>query len=181
VTDTPAVLPDLYTLVSLFYSDPARLSHFESAVEDEMPSDYAGLLAHENHMTVTVERFFRSSVDVKVLETDTTPTHYARKILLSRQTDGAVVQFGIMRLKLSCLSAEVRKEVESRRTPLGRILIQHNVLREVHLVKLWKAEAGPDLATYFGVPHGTLTYGRTAMIDCNGEPGVELLEIVRPM
>jgi chorismate-pyruvate lyase len=181
VNDTPAVLPDLYTLISLFYTDPTRLAHFEAVVEDEMPADYAGLLAHQNHMTVTVERFFGSSVDVKVLDTDTTPTHYARKILLSRQTDGQIVQFGIMRLKLSCLSEQVRQEVESQQTPLGRILIQHNVLREVHLVKLWKVRLGKDLADYFGAAEGATTYGRTAMIDCNGEAGVELLEIVRPL
>ena len=48
-------------------------------------------------------------------------------------------------------------------------------------MKLWKVAVGADLAEYFGVPVGTVTYGRTAMIDCNGEPGVELLEIVRPV
>jgi chorismate-pyruvate lyase len=181
VTDTPAVLPDLYTLVSLFYTDPGQLCRFEAASDDELSGEYATLLAHENHMTVTVEQFFGSPVDVKVLDTNITATHYARKILLARQSDRQIVQFGIMRLKLSCLSAPVRKEVESQRTPLGRILIQNNVLREVHLVKLWKVQLGPDLASYFGVAEGTVTYGRTAMIDCNGEPGVELLEIVRPV
>jgi hypothetical protein len=32
-----------------------------------------------------------------------------------------------------------------------------------------------------GVPEGTTTFGRTAMIHCNGEPAVELLEIVAPV
>jgi hypothetical protein len=38
------------------------------------------LLAHDSHMTVTVERFHNGHVDVRVLETNITPTHYARKI-----------------------------------------------------------------------------------------------------
>jgi hypothetical protein len=31
------------------------------------------------------------------------------------------------------------------------------------------------------VPKGTLTYGRTALIHCNQEPAIELLEIVAPV
>ena len=61
----------------------------------------------EEHMTVTVEEFHHSPVDV-VLAKKTVLPHYARKILLSRQTDGRVVQFGIVRLNFSYLAPEVQ-------------------------------------------------------------------------
>jgi len=61
---------------------------------------------------------------------------------------------------------------------LGRILVQHNVLRNVELVGLWEIRAGRELAAFLGVPRETTVYGRTALIHCNGEPAVELLEIV---
>ncbi len=174
--------PDLRTLIELFYDDSSALGRFDEVSPGEMPSDYRTLLAHENHMTVTVEHFHHSLVDVRVLKSLMIGDHYSRKILLARQTDGVVVQFGIVRINLSYLADDVRREIESRKRPLGRILIEHNVLREVQLSKLWRVTPGADLCEMFGLPPGTgATYGRTAMIHCNHEPAIELLEIVAPV
>ena len=172
---------DLASLVDLFYPDPSLLGDFQNVGPTEMPLSYQTLLAHQNHMTVTVERFHGSTVDVRVLATRSDDHHYSRKILLTRQSDGAVVQFGLVRIDLRYLNAEVRAAVESRRIPLGRILIENNVLREVHLTHLWQVTMGNDLAALFGRPAGGVTYGRTAIIDCNREPAIQLLEIVAPV
>jgi chorismate-pyruvate lyase len=172
--------PDLETLVDLFYERLEELGGFEEVDEAELPEPYRGLLAHDKHMTVTVEAFHGCPVDVRVLETHVTPTHYSRKILLARQRDGAVVQYGIVRLNLDYLGPDVRREIESRQTPLGRILIEHNVLRTVKLLTLWKVEPGAELRKLFGLRKADTCYGRTALIYCNGIPAVELLEIVTP-
>jgi len=177
----PRKSPILAPLVALFYPQPEVLGRFEEVAAADMPAVYRGLLAHQNHMTVTVERFHGSPVDVRVLETSITGEHYSRKILLARQTDGVVVQFGIVRLNFAHVSPEVRSEIESQRTPVGRVLINHNVLREIHLVRLWKVTPGAELRKLFGLATTDPTYGRTALIDCNGEPAVELLEIVTPV
>ena len=47
-------------------------------------------------MTVTVEAHHGSLVDVKVLERKRDGDSYARKILLAKQTDGRIVQFGLV-------------------------------------------------------------------------------------
>ena len=181
VSDTHAVTPDLDALVRLFYRRPEELGSFDEIDSHDLSRDYRMLLAHDNHMTVTVERFHNGPVDVRVLETHQAGGHYARKILLTRASDGVVVQFGIMRLDFSAVGPEVRREVESQQTPLGRILIQHNVLTKVHLSKLYAVTPGADLRRLFGLPKGQVTYGRTAVIRCDGEPAVELLEIVTPV
>ena len=173
--------PDLRTLVSLFYSSSAALGQFTEVTVEQLPQVYRRLLGHEEHMTVTVEDFHECSVDVDVLQTRVTPTHYSRKILLRRQTDRQVVQFGIVRLNFSYLSEDVRREIESQQTPLGRILIEHNVMRHVELVSLWQVVPGSDLRQLFEIADDQTTYGRTALIYCNGEPAVELLEIVAPV
>ena len=202
--------PDLETLVDLFYDNLRDLGEFTEVDEAEMPEVDRGLLAHDEHMTVAVEAFHGCPVDVRVLEVHTTPIHYSRKILLTRQSDGAVVQYGIVRLNLDYLGADVRREIESQQTPLGRILIEHNVLRTVRLLTLWKIEPGEELRKLFGLdkplshveaggrspdaaatgveaqssegdrPPASTCYGRTALIYCNGIPAVELLEIVTP-
>jgi chorismate-pyruvate lyase len=175
------VSPDLDALVRLFYQQPAELGRFEELDWHDLERDYRMLLAHDSHMTVTVERFHNGPVDVRVLATKIDGDHYARKILLARQSDGVVVQFGIMRLDFSTVSAAVRGEVESQQTPLGRILIRHKVLTKVHLRKVWKVTPGEDLRGHFNLRPGQITYGRTAVIHLDGEPAVELLEIVTPV
>jgi chorismate-pyruvate lyase len=181
VSQSRAVTPDLDTLVGLFYARPELLGRFDEVEARDLARDYRMLLAHDSHMTVTVERFHNGPVDVRVLQTKIDGTHYARKILLTRASDGQVVQFGIMRLDFSVVSPEVRREVESQKIPLGRILIAHDVLVKVHLTRLYRVTPGADLRQLFHLEPGEITYGRTAVIHCDGEPAVELLEIVAPV
>ncbi|MBI2825677.1 MAG: hypothetical protein HYX69_13415 [Planctomycetia bacterium] len=173
--------PDLEALLRLFYGPPRALAAFHRVEAADVPAGYAALLAHDEHMTVTVEQYHGSPVDVRVLDRRVTPSHYARKILLARQSDDAVVQFGIMRVNFAYLEAPVRRRIEAEDTPLGRVLIESGVLRRVRLAALWRVAAGAELAALFGIAPGMVTYGRTAVIECNGEPAVELLEIVTPL
>ncbi len=175
------VSPDLDTLIALFYDAPEQLGIFRHVQGPQMPLPYRTLLDHQHHMTVTVEKFHGSLVDVRVLDKQVTPTHYSRKILLARQSDKKIVQFGIVRLHLQALSEPVRNEILAEGTPLGRVLIQHNVMRQIQLSALWHVTPGEDLSHYFGMQHGQFTYGRTAMIHCDGQPAIELLEIVSPV
>lgn len=165
-------------LIKLFFDEPGSLGNFEEVSAEQIQEPSRSLLAHDHHMTVTLEKFHQSPVDVKVLQSRTDGDQYSRKILLTRQSDGRVVQYGIVRLNLSVLSPDVRKEIEDQQTPLGRILVNHGVLRVVKLLSLLRIESGPDLANSFGLEIGQICFGRTALIYCDGSPAIELLEIV---
>lgn len=171
---------DLEKLARLFYPSLAVLGQFEEVSAEQLPPHYKRLLNHEFHMTVTVEEFHGCSVDVQVLDRHRTADHYARKILLVRQSDRTVVQYGIMRVHWRYLDAAVRAAVEEEAQPLGQILIEHDVMRSIHLRSLWRVHPGVELSHFFGLPPDGVTYGRTALIRCDEEPAVELLEIVAP-
>ena len=179
MTQTPPA-PDLNTLLRLFYPDDTEFGEVTTVLRDALPTIPQRLLAHEHHMTVTVEAHHKSPVDVQVLETLFDGQFYSRRILLTRQTDQAVVQFGIVRLNFEFLETHVQQEIIAETTPLGRILINQNVLRRVELAQLLKIQVGTDLADLFSIQSGTTVYGRTARIYCNGEPAIELLEVVTP-
>ena len=172
------VTPDLDTLIGLFYAEREPLGEFHEVSASQMPAVFRSLLAHEHHMTVTVEAHHGSPVDVQVLNRMVDDEHYAREILLTRQNDGRVVQYGIMRIRLDLLPSQARKEVVLEGTPLGRVLIKHNILRSVHLFSLYKIVAGHVLRQHLTDGQPGHVYGRTALINCNGEPAVELIEIV---
>ena len=197
---------ELDQLIGLFYAAPHEFGRFTKIKPTEMPAISRQLLAHDHHMTVTVERFHDCQVDLQVLQSRTDGDHYSRQIVLTRQTDHRVVMFGIVRLDLSLLTKPVRVQVQKQELPLGRILIEQDVLRVVKLVDLFAIVPGAELTRWL---HGTLTkptnstgelpasqrrvpqlsgaqdkfdphvcYGRTALIYCDGRPAIELLEIV---
>ena len=169
---------ELDALLELFFEDAYQLGQFRPVSATEVPSPSRELLAHEHHMTVTVERHHGSPVDVRVLQTRRDGSKYSREILLTRQSDDRVVQYGIVRLNLDLIDPAPRSEIESEQIPLGRILINHQILRQVRLLGLWEITAGPELAKWLPVESGQRCYGRTALIYLAGAPAIELLEIV---
>ena len=173
-------MPALDHLAGLFYADLAQLGTFEEVLVENTPEPYRKLLAHHEHMTVAVEQHYGSPVDVEVLASDRDVDFYSRKILLHSQKGGRVVLFGVPRINLRLLDEDVRREILGQNIPLGRVLISHNVLREVQLASLYRVEPGPDLCRLFRLPAPRTTYGRTAFIYLDGYLAIELLEIVAP-
>ena len=174
---------NIETLLAEFY-DPEtgfdQLGKYTSTLE--LPSPYNELLNHHKHMTVTVESHYGDKVDVVVhrhhRNRDDFGDWYAREITLKLQSSGKVVQYGIVRLNVAALDPKVWARIEARQTPLGRVLIEHHVLREVQLCELWKIQAGSELAKLLDAEVGDTVYGRTALIYCDGEPAIELFEVV---
>ena len=171
---------DIHQLLDEFYDSTghSQLCDFESVTSVAPP--YDRLLDHCKHMTVTIESHYGQQVDVQVHRCQRRDNWYAREITLVTQESKRIVQYGIVRLDVSALDKEVWEQIESESIPLGRVLIEHNVLREVQLCGLWKIHAGPSLAALLHVATGEVLYGRTALIYCDGAPAIELLEIVAP-
>jgi chorismate-pyruvate lyase len=165
-----------------------------SVAPGQVPEPARTLLDHRSHMTVAMERFHGCDVRLRVVaEADDRREHgpndgwYAREILLETQA-GRVVQYGIVRIDLTHLEPATAFAIRQARRPLGRILIEAGMLRDVHGVKLLEIMPGPHLQELLGItgPQPTViapaaaVYGRVADIQLNGRPAVELLEIVAP-
>jgi len=174
-------LAELNSLVHLFPDEPPLMDKAEHVPAALVPRPYRGLLVHDQHMTVTMEHYHHCEVDVRIIDSRRDDDVYSRKILLSKQGADTIVQFGIVRFDLQYVTPPVREEILEGKTPLGRILINHNVLRHIDLGALLKITAGPGLAEYFHTQRGTETYGRLATIFCNRQPAVDLLEISAPL
>src|SRR5262245_12982701 len=171
--------PNLRDLFALF-RPLDELPDYEVIPADEVPEPYHQLLVHEHHMTVTVEAFHGDLVDVRVLDRWSSGDYYARKILLTLQKTGRVVQFGIVRVDLSFCSQEIREEIRSEKTPFGRILIRHNVMRRIEPTAFLRIRHWPRLFDWFGMTEPQPIYGRLAYIHWDNRPAVELLEVVAP-
>ncbi len=172
---------ELLSLTDLFPEPEALFlgaEHIPSAVT---PEPYKTMLVHDHHMTVAMETHHGCAVDVRVIDSKLNGNEYARKILLLKHGTLSVVQFGIVRFHLEYVTQAVREQIIAGQIPLGRILINHNVLRNIDLGAILEITAGPGLATYLPMPVGAVTYGRLATIFCNRLPAVDLLEISAPL
>ena len=106
---------------------------------------------------------------------------YLRRSLLRTGGTGKIVQLGYVRFNFEYVTECVRKEILAGIIPLGRVLIQHNVLRHVDLGAILRFTAGPGLAKRLQMKEGQVTDGRMATIFCYGSPAIDLLEISAPL
>jgi len=174
-------------LVSLFCTPVDAFARFAGVDPAAVPEPSRGLLDHTSHMTVVMERFHRQLLGLRVVARRDEPgdlhAWYAREILLVTAA-GTPVQHGIVRIDLRQVGADTAARIRAAAEPLGRVLIEAGLLREVRRVQLLRVEPGPRLAAVTGMAgeRGTVMYGRVADIALAGkaEPAVELLEIVVP-
>lgn len=175
-------LDELSRLTSLFPGEKTLIEAVEHVPGSLVPEPYKSMLVHDRHMTITMEQYHGCAVDVHVLDRTTDADGiYGRKIILTRHGTDIPVQFGIVRFDFQYVTDAVRQEIISEETPLGRVLINHNVLRHIDLGAILKIKAGPGLAEHLKMEPGQTTYGRLATIFCNKRPAVDLLEISTPL
>lgn len=166
------------TLDELYAVFPDQSDRCESVAipGEEVPEPYHSLLVHTHHMTVTVERFYGSPVDVRVLDVVRAGNSYSRKILLSLRSTGKVVQFGIVHVNLVVLAPTVRDAIVEGKTPLGRVLIENDVLRTVNPAGFYRVTPSETMAAWLGCANET--YGRIGVITADGKPAVRVAEIL---
>ncbi|QDT37448.1 hypothetical protein [Stratiformator vulcanicus] len=174
-------LTELDAMIGMFADSGELIRHAEHVPAAMVPENYRCLLAHDEHMTVAMEAKHESTVDVNVIRERLEGDVYYREITLTKTGTDKVVQYGLVKFDFSWVGDDVRKEILSKETPLGRVLIRHNVLRHVDLGALLRVEIGPRLASLLECEVGREVYGRLATIFCDGKPAVDLLEISAPL
>jgi chorismate-pyruvate lyase len=165
-------------LAELFFPNLDVLGQFDPVAVDELPDDYRSLLAHHDHMTVALEAWHNSHVEIEAIDEWHDDASYARTSVLRRQTDSRAIQFGIMRIWLADLPETAQNEITTKRSPLGRVLIRHNLLREVEVLTLWRITPGPVLKEHLNLTGAEPIFGRSAQILVDERPTVQVLEIV---
>ncbi len=125
-------LDELQKLASLFPDGSQLFEKVEHIPASTTPDPYKSLLVHDHHMTVAMEEFHHCDVDVRVAFEELQGPLYNREILLTKSGTNEVVQFGLVRFDFTYVTPAVKAEILAKDLPLGRVLINHNVLVHVH-------------------------------------------------
>lgn len=168
---------ELEALLALFGDDSERAA-FTRVSADAVPQPYARLLVHDGHMTVTLEDYHGGAVHLTVHETRRLEHDYARKITLQAAPGGPAVLLGIMRFDLRRCTDATREMIVGGQTPLGRILIDQDVMRRLSSGPYYRIDGRREGLLGLSIPWPPTPYARLARIDCNGGAAVQLLEII---
>jgi chorismate-pyruvate lyase len=165
------------------FAPPGSAFDAECAVvqPEEIPHPDDQLLVHHEHMTVALQRFHKSPVDVHVQDEhlDAAGELYTRKIFLTpRAAPQTPVEWGIVRLDFRYMDDAVRDEILRKQLPLGAILIKHDVHRRIKPRFFLRFPPGGPVLRLFDARETRPVYGRLGTIYCDEEPAIELLEIV---
>ena len=185
MTDIPLTTetagPWLTSVLGQFPDDRIAAGQIEVLEGGALAGAYRELLDHTHHMTVTLEERYGAPVHLEVLKVQHSGNNYSRKLILRAGEHGPVVLAGIMRFRLECVDQEVSEEILAAEIPLGRILIEHQVLRKIETVAFLRFPLGNSFGKLLDAAgKESFTYGRLAIIFCDGEPAVELLELIPP-
>ncbi len=134
-------------------------------------------------MTLVLEEHWRSPIDLHVMDYRQEGNAYTRKIFLTAAGPHSLenaneVELGVVRIRLDLLQPAVRDEILRRKSPLGAILVKHNVMRRIEPRWFVRLPARSELIGWFDQPAGSEAFGRVGVIHCDGEPAIDLLEIV---
>ena len=145
---------------------------------NEIPHPTDALLVHHEHMTEVLQRRYGSRVDVHVHDEHLDGDRYTRKVSLTPLNSKRVVEWGIVRIDFRYMSDAVRDAILARQTPLGAILINHDVHRRIKPRWFMRFPPHGPMLSFFGDASDEPLYGRIGTIYCDEAPAIDLLEIV---
>jgi hypothetical protein len=145
---------------------------------ESLPPVARHLLVHHEHMTLRLSDYHDRPMRLRVLHERHEGEVYCRCIHLLPQDVERVVEFGIARIDLQATTPAVRQAILARSRPLGDILVNSNVLRRIEPRWYFVFPADAPMTDHFGDSHQGPVYGRLGTIHCEGQPAIDLLEVV---
>lgn len=145
-----------------------------------MPTLARQLLDHDQHMTEVMSRRYGGQVVVDVQRRQRHSDDYWRQIVLRIAGSPAVIQGGLVRVHLHGLSPAVVTALLEERVALGYLLKDHQVLRRIELRHLVQFAPSAKLQAWLGGCAEAPAFGRLATLFCDGQPVIELAEILPP-
>ncbi len=171
----------LNEIVAALEVDPdstARSGPFVRVEPIEMPEPCRSLLVHNRDMTGTLERFFESPIHIEPLLVRRDGDDLCREVVLVAASNGKTrrVEAGAIRIRLAAFPEAARCAVLESRTPLGAILVEHEIPFQSHPRGYFRTTTNDFLRQAFpDDPDGT-HYGRHNVLSLSD--GTVLAEVV---
>ncbi len=174
--------PPALSPLSEFYLQANReLPRIQQITGDEISEPFKSLLAHDQDMTSTLEKFHGVRVHLTILRNWQQEDSYFREVVLVLDGSEKPVEFGAIKINLEPFEAEPRQKILEGHLPLGRILSDCAVSYHSNPKSFFIIQADDFIQNTLGVLIGTTLYGRQNILSTpKGETLAEIVEILPP-
>jgi chorismate-pyruvate lyase len=145
----------------------------------DMPQPYRDLLVHDHDMTSTLEAHYGRVIRLHVLGRVVHDDVLLRRVVLAAGTDGPPVEYGAIRIVLSCFEGAVREQVREGQRPLGAILAAFNVDYCSRPVGFFAVEPDQDMMADLSMHEPAMLFGRRNVLTAgDGRLIADVVEIL---
>ncbi len=146
---------------------------------EEIPEPYRSLLAHNNDMTPTLERFHGADIHLRILHREQRGDYYFRQVALHLDGSEKPVEFGAIKVSLLLFPPKARQLILEQRVPLGSILKECQVTHSTAAKAFFRVVPDDLIASVLQLSNRNILYGRKATImDPQKRPLSEIVEIL---
>ena len=177
-----AVSPWIYPLDE-FYAQASRpLPDVATVRPDRMPEPYRSLLAHDQDMTPTLEKFYRQKIHLEILSRQQRGGFYSREVVLLLDNTDQPVEFGAIKINLSVFPNAARREILEGRLPLGHILAEDKIAHTSRPKAFLRVTSDGFINGALRLKGSCVLFGRrNTLLDPAQHPIAEIVEILPPV
>jgi hypothetical protein len=149
---------------------------------EQLPVPSRQLLAHNNDMTPTLERFYGEPVALQVCHHERKGDLYLREVVLALAETGTPVEYGAIRIHLKQFSGPVQDRILSNEFPFGRILQEEGIAHLGWPQAFFSIAADAHMRRLLDVDQPRPLYGRrNVLLDGRRRLLAEVIEILAPV
>jgi hypothetical protein len=146
----------------------------------EVPAPYRSLLVNHGDMTATLERFYGSTMRLRILGSSQDRDEYRRQVVLL-DAQGRVVQFGAICINFAALTPVVLAQVIRGGRPVGGVLAENAVQHTSSPRCFFTLISDQVINDALGLARACTLYGRcNTLRDGSGSWIAEIVEILPP-
>jgi chorismate-pyruvate lyase len=148
----------------------------------EVPEPAKQLLVHENDMTPTLIDFFQDEIYLTVLHQEEEHLVIKREVILHLMGCKSPVEFGAIKIDISCMPDHVRNTIREGKKPLGGILAEYNIIHTSHPSGFFEVSSDDVMRRAFSFQDKPVLYGRCNTLRYeNGGTLAEVVEVLPPL
>jgi chorismate-pyruvate lyase len=149
---------------------------------EEIPEPQRSLLVHQADMTPTLETYFETRIDLKVLKAVQVDMVVKREVVLFLHGSRTPVEFGAIQIHLSNFLSDHRELILANQVPLGTILNEQRIPHVSHPSAFIRVIPDQVIREALEITEPVWLYGRcNSLKDPDGWPLAEVVEVLPPL
>jgi chorismate-pyruvate lyase len=180
--DAPPIPPmSPFSPLSAFYASGTVPMPTPTVIAaSDIPDPYRSLLVNQGDMTATLERFYGSRVNLKILGSSQVRDEYRRQVVL-RDDRERVVEFGAICIHFEVLTPTVLAQVLRGGRPVGGLLQENSVKHSSSPQCFFTMDSDGTINAALGLAQASRLYGRcNTLWDGAGRAIADIVEILPP-